>query len=421
MRSTTTLDEFAERHLSPLGITLQQAEREALSLTDEQAHAYSTGRSLEALRRLRARATGTPTPVAAVAPVLVPTDPTTIADDDGEHMVVHTRESSTRVPDTELLDHLREQQIATRGEAHRSLIIDTPATLIRLRRIVDQGRHQPVAAAVLDWWLQRSEHPGSGACYVATSAARARWVTGELTEDQLDTWARWLALPQTCPAARAHAVVHAAAAGTTLEGLLDCHTSDSYSWQRLNRRNLTRHHPESRRDAAIGLTTRNQAAEHYQSLRLGDPLVAQQAVREGHLTHAVITDLDRAEATVRSTSGACRLRPGAKVQAWAGLAQDAGTAPLALRTAVVTHVGISADSTHLQIVLSDLAGLRSGTAVGDTITLRPAPVDPFQQARLRTQYVRRLQDGRNWLTRPGTPPLTRREVPLDVVVAAADD
>lgn len=413
-----TLEEFATRHLAPLGITLTQAQDDAEGHTELEA--YRTPRALEVLRRLHARAHAAPVPVAAYAPVLPPTDPTTIADGgDGEHMVVRHGGTETAVAHDELLGHLESTGLAAKRAAHRSLVVDTPATAALLATLARRDTGHPGAATVLDWWLQRAEHPGSGACYVATRAARARWVTGRTAEDERDprTWQRWLNLPAGSPAETAEAIVLAAAEGIMLDGLLECHGGDSASWTRLMRFGLGRR-GESRRDAALGLTSRNQAAEHYTSLRLADPLVAQTALREGHLTHATITGTDRREVQLQAIAGPCRLRVGALVQAWTGTVEQAG-GPLGIRSGVVSHVGVDA-SGDLLITLTDAVVLPQ-TTTGSAVTLRPRAVDPFQQARLRSQYVHRLRDPRNWVTRNAPPPVARRQVPLDVVVAAATD
>lgn len=414
-----TLDEFATRHLAPLGITLIQAEADAVGYTELEA--YRTPRALEALRRLHARANLVAVPVAAYAPVLPPTAPTTIADGgDGEHVLVRHDDCEVAVAHGDLVGHLHHAGLAAKRETHRSLIVDTPATAALLASLARHDTAHPTAAAVLDWWLQRAEHPGSGACYVATRAATERWVTGGTTHDEREplTWQRWLRLPAGSPTQVAEAIVLAAAEGPTLTGLLECHGGDSASWTRLMRFGLSRRKTESRRDAALGLTSRNQAAEHYTSLRLSDPLVAQAALREGHLTHAVITSTDRREVQLQAPAGPCRLRVGAQTQAWLGTIEQAG-GPLGIRSGVVTHVGVT-NTGDLVITLTDAIVLAQAST-GSTVTLRPREVDPFQQARLRSQYVHRLRDQRNWVTRNAPPPVARRQVPLDVVVAAATD
>lgn len=415
----STLEEFATRNLAPLGITLARAQADAVGHTELEA--YRTPRALEALRRLHAQVHSIPVPVAAHAPVLPPTDPTTIADGgDGEHLVVRHGGTEVALAHGDLLSHLDSAGLAIKREAHRSLIVDTPGTAALLASLARADTDHPVAATVLDWWLQRAEHPGSGACYVATRAAAARWVTGTTARDERDplTWQRWLNLPSGSPAQTAEALVLTAAEGTMLEGLLECHGGDSASWTRLMRFGLGRRRGENRRDAALGLTSRNQAAEYYASLRLTDPLVAQSALREGHLTHATITDTDRREVQLQASTGPCRLRVGAQAQAWIGTIEQAG-GPLGIRSGVVSHVGVST-SGDLLITLTDAVVLPQ-TDVGSTVTLRPRTVDPFQQARLRGQYVHRLRDQRNWVTRNAPPPVARRQVPLDVVVAAATD
>jgi hypothetical protein len=64
--------------------------------------------------------------------------------------------------------------------------------------------------------------------------------------------------------------------------------------------------------------------------------------------------------------------------------------------------------------------IRAALRPGQRVTLRPRSVDPRQQRRGRHELHRRYAARRSWLS-GGPPPVPRRrDVPLDVVVAAAE-
>ena len=58
--------------------------------------------------------------------------------------------------------------------------------------------------------------------------------------------------------------------------------------------------------------------------------------------------------------------------------------------------------------------------LGQRVTLRPRSVDPRQQRSGRHELHRRYAARRSWLSGGSAPTARRRDVPLDVVVAAAE-
>lgn len=58
--------------------------------------------------------------------------------------------------------------------------------------------------------------------------------------------------------------------------------------------------------------------------------------------------------------------------------------------------------------------------VGNRVTLRPARVDPNMQANARRLAAAGYRRGTNWIAGRGKPVARRGDVPLDVIVAAAD-
>jgi hypothetical protein len=77
---------------------------------------------------------------------------------------------------------------------------------------------------------------------------------------------------------------------------------------------------------------------------------------------------------------------------------------------------------RLVVTITD-AVVRPGTGlarIGQRVTLRPRSVDPRQQRSGRHELHRRYAARRSWLSGGAAPTARRRDVPLDVVVAAAE-
>src|SRR5207253_9452298 len=67
------------------------------------------------------------------------------------------------------------------GPEHRTLVIadrDILARLVELARATDPASSSATSAAVVGWWSQRADHPGTGAVLNVTVACSARWVLG---------------------------------------------------------------------------------------------------------------------------------------------------------------------------------------------------------------------------------------------------
>src|SRR5690625_782622 len=108
-------------------------------------------------------------------------------------------------------------------------------------------------------------------------------------------------------------------AGGTLPGLLDCHTTDTYSWQRqLDQARRDWRTPDTRIEAALGLATRCDAPGLYASLLLDDPLVALRETYTGQVVTGAITKITKTTVTITAHRPISRLRAGTHVDGWAG-------------------------------------------------------------------------------------------------------
>jgi len=318
------------------------------------------------------------------------------------------------------------------SEPFRTLVVSDTATLRRLHTILaktPRGSRWDAQAAVLAWWLQRGEHPGTAAVLDIVTACTARWYTGEAprAERHPETWLAWHHLstnttPGTATGQDLLHLAHLVTAGTALPGLDHSAAGDERSWKyHLDRLaggwNFRR--PDTRTKAALGLATRCDAAELYESQRLDDPLIADRARFDGTIVTGVLTWINDRTAELTADRLPCRLRSGTTIE---GSTTDTSRATF---RATIEDTRMSSTG-ELILTLDALSALgkknnATALAVGDTVELRSERVTASQQQHARRNRRGRYLGGGNWLIGTHTPSPTRRDVPWDVVVAAATD
>jgi hypothetical protein len=384
-------------------------------------------------QRLRAATLGRPVARSVFAPVLPPTDPVAVTlIGTGEHALVRAADGVhvTAGSGPAALSALGELGVAL-GPEPRTLVVpdrNTLSRLVELARATDPASPLAEPAAAVGWWDQRADHPGTGAVLDVTAACSARWVLGTPPADerQLAVWRHWLGIRDAGPAGQLE-LATAVSAGETLPGLEAFAEDDQRSWEYFTARVADPTAPwnwrarDNRREAALGLATRCDAAELYASLRLGDPLVATRESFGGTVVSGTVSALP-ARSVVELTLDhlACRLREHAAVEGFPGHPRDL---PAAGSTAwvrgQVAATRVTAD--ERLVITIDEAIVRGGAArLGQRLTLRPRSVDPRQQRSGRQELHRRYAARRSWLSGGAPPTPRRRDVPLDVVVAAAE-
>jgi hypothetical protein len=278
----------------------------------------------------------------------------------------------------------------------------------------------------------RADHRGTGAVLNVMAACTARWVLGVRPEHERDiaSWYSWLCVADRGPRGLLQ-MAEAVSAGTTLPGLEYFAEDDRESWEMFVARLKDAKMPwdwrkrDSRREAALGLAARCDAAELWESVRLGDPLVATRESFEGTVVTGLVTGLPaRGTLELAAEQLSCRLREDTAAEGFAGYPHDL---PAAIHTAssgaLVRGRVVSARVTsrdRLVITVGD-AVIRAGALrLGQRLTLRPRSVDPRQQRSGRHELRRRYGARRSWLSGGAPPVARRRDVPLDVVIAAAE-
>ena len=384
-------------------------------------------------QRLHAASLSRPVPRSAFAPVLPPVDPVAATvTGTGDHALVQasdgTRVTAGSGPGG--LDALASLGVSLGPEPRTLVVADRSSLshLVELARATDPASGCAATAALVGWWDQRADHPGTGAVLDVTVACCARWVLGvpPALERQVEVWRQWLGVADHGPRGLLE-IAAAVSAGRTLPGLEAFAEDDRRSWETFRTRladpssRWDWRARDNRREAALGLAARCDAAELYESLRLGDPLVATRESFGGTVVTGVLTAVQgRTLVEVRLDRLACRLREQTEVEGFPGFPRDlpaAGGAPLLHGRVAATRVR---PDERLVVTISDVVVRADPARTGQRVTLRPRSIDPRQQRSGRQELHRRYAARRSWLSGGAAPTPRRREVPLDVVIAAAE-
>lgn len=387
-------------------------------------------------QRLRAATLARPVARSTYAPVLPPIDPVAVTlTGTGDRALLRATDGTQVTTATGLgaLAALADLNVSV-GPELRTLVIpdrDTLSRLVELASATDPASSSGGSAAVVGWWSQRADHPGTGAVLNITVACSARWVLGVPPDEerQVSVWRTWLGIADGGPRGLLE-LAALASAGRKLPGLETFTEDDQRSWEAFATRladpksSWDWRMRDNRREAALGLATRCDAAELYESLRLGDPLVATRESFNGTVVTGVATAVSarmRIEVTLDHLN--CRLRENADVEAFPGYPRDVplvdGRSPWLHGRVATTRV---TTDERMVVTITD-AVVRPGTGlprIGQRVTLRPRSVDPRQQRSGRHELHRRYAARRSWLSGGSAPTARRRDVPLDVVVAAAE-
>ncbi|MDQ6669259.1 MAG: hypothetical protein M3069_00575 [Chloroflexota bacterium] len=385
-------------------------------------------------QRLRSATLARPVARSTFAPVLPPIDPVAITiSGAGDGALLRATDGTQLTTSTgsgalSALDNLG----VSIGPEHRTLVTadrDTLSRLVELARATDPASSSAASAAAVGWWSQRADHPGTGAVLNVTVACSARWVLGVPPEDerQVSVWRTWLGIADTGPRGLLE-LAALVSAGEALPGLDTFAEDDKLSWESFVARvsdpktSWDWRRRDNRREAALGLATRCDAAELYESLRLGDPLVATRESFSGTVVSGVVTAVSaRTRIEVTFDHLACRLRENAAIEAFPGYPRDVppadGRGPWLHGRVASTRV---TTDERLVVTIADAVVRPDPARVGQRVTLRPRSVDPRQQRSGRHELHRRYAARRSWLSGGAPPVPRRRDVPLDVVVAAAE-
>jgi len=375
--------------------------------------------------RLRAATSGQPQPRLCSAPFTAAEHPVAVRTAVTADQVSVTVAAPGTTPVTATgsagLAALAAVGVAIDAPAPATLVCEHPRTLTHLARLAAQVRPGDLYAATaahIAWWADRADFPGGMAVLDTTWACRQMWVSGRAPAAEADpaTWRKWLDVPDQSVTGLLD-LYQRLATGGPLPLLSTLAEDDLWSFELTARDFATGadwRRPDAPGRAAVGLRARCDAADLFATALLADPLYRLRAVHTGHLVAGVVTQVapDRSRRVWLSTPRLdARLRPGEVVSGWVGSPTSPGT-PLS-----ATVAGARVEGGHLLIELTGVTG--QAPPPGAAVCLHAAGANVHRQRAARRAY-RSLVRTHTWLTTGSRPTATRRDVPLEVLVAGAE-
>ena len=167
--------------------------------------------------------------------------------------------------------------------------------------------------------------------------------------------------------------------------------------------------------AAMGLRARCESADLWEAALRTDRLWRHRAVHTGHVTGGTVTSATRSTFTVACPRMGSRLRAGSDIVGWIGGVDSADRA-------VIFHGEIQSAEAHAGELHLTVARVQAANrpSIGHWVTLMPAPPNDRIVRMSRSRYRRLLFQGDSWIAAGKPPGVRRRDVPLDVLVAAAE-
>lgn len=311
------------------------------------------------------------------------------------------------------------------GTDRRQLVMPDAASLTALAGLAREHRFDrdaaiTEAAAVTGWWIDRAGYPGTGAVINLLDQSRQRFVTGAPPTAERAT-AHWRTAFGAATATQTAANLlwaKAVATGVPMTDLAPVHEDDNYTWTRAAQRFERGDDwaaPDRAAAAAMGLRRRCDTADLWESALLSDRLWRHRAVHTGHVTGGPVVAETRGSFTVRGERLDVRLREGSSVTGWqGGLDRYDHALPFIAE--------IAESAAHEGSLLLTLTGVRAEGRphIGEWVSLMAAPPDARTVGSGRSAYANLQFHPNAWISSGKAPGERRREVPLDILYAAAE-
>lgn len=378
--------------------------------------------------RLHAAHTATPAPRLAGSPIVSPHAPLAIRGEAGKGTVTVTAATGDGAEEhatgrADVLALLAAHGMSITRPEPVTLVTDRPGPTLAALRAVSlewrDGDPHPEVAAHIAWNLNRADFPHAPAVVDVLAACRTRYALGQAPKAERDpaTWRRWFHVPGDTLASTLTLLGHATE-GEPLAGLIPLAEDDTYTWTRAATdysEGRDWRTAESIARAALGLRSRCDAADLYAAALMGDPLHRLAGVHSGHVTVGTASAIEGARKTLTVTSDRLdsRLRAGDSVHGRNGGARSQEP----VFTGTVRESTVCAG--QLVVLIDGVTGHRP--VPGAQVAVHAAPPNVHRQRSGRGSMGRLYATRRSWLTTGRQPTPTRRDVPLDVLVAAATD
>ena len=279
------------------------------------------------------------------------------------------------------------------------LITDSRRTVQHLHDLAVTAKHPDVldVAAVIAFWFDRLDFPGTQAIVNVVERATTTYVTGEApTYDRhVTTWCHWFTIANTATSAQQiREFLPWLTAGPFLHALQAAVDDDVRAWNEAttmakkapsSKKYLRTgidgwRRPDSNTEAAVGLKRRNAAAELWNDALLTDPLWRARQLWSGHVTEGTVTaispagKLSNGYVTISSSRLGNRLRAGKNVHMWAG---PATTIPVATISASVEQSTVNNDQ-QLELTFTVHGRNYDTWNVGDVVTVVESFMFPLE-------------------------------------------
>lgn len=274
------------------------------------------------------------------------------------------------------------------------------------------------AAAVVGWWADRSGYPGTNMVVNLLDHSRQRFITGSVPEREghASYWRSVFGVDDGAPGLVQWA--ERISRGPTLPMLAPIRDDDFNSFRSAAERfakgySWTRAEPAP--IAAMGLRARCDTADLWEAALLSDRLWRHRAVHTGHVTGGVVVSSTRSTFTVSCPRMGSRLRAGSAVVGWSGGVDS-------YERATLFNGDVQNAEAHEGSLLLTLARVQANVrpSRGAWVTLITAPPNDRIVRMGRSRYGRLLFKGDSWIATGKAPGVRRRDVPLDVLCAAAE-
>lgn len=299
------------------------------------------------------------------------------------------------------------------------LVMADAATLAALAAVArahhkDTDPDVRAASAVIGWWIDRAGYPGTNAVINLLAHSRQRFITGAPPESERHPghWRSILSTPGVPEWAQR------VGTGVYLDALTPIREDDAYTFTQACKRfdkGYSWTAPEPPPVAAMGLRARCDTADLWEAALLSDRLWRHRAVHTGHVTGGEVVATTKATFTVRCGRLDARLRSGSDVLGWSGGLDS-------YDRSVHFYGDVHEASAHRGALLLTVARVAAEhrPPAGQWVTLMPAPPNPRTVSMGRSKYRRLQFRADSWIASGKTPGLRRRDVPLDVLCAAAE-
>jgi hypothetical protein len=292
--------------------------------------------------------------------------------------------------------------------------------LVMLARAHHAAAEQTVraAAAVVGWWHDRTGYPGTNAVINLLNHSRQRFITGS-TPDAERSAAHWRSTFGAQPGVLGlRQWARKISAGVPLSALEPVHTDDLYTYQQAAKRHAKGQNwttPEPPPVAAMGLRARCDTADLFDAALMADRLWRHRAVHTGHVTGGVVVDATKASLTARCARLDSRLRAGSAIEGWIGGLDN-------YERATTFSGDIDEATAHNGALLLKVVRVSAEArpTPGTWASLMPAPPNPRTVSTGRSKFRQLQFRADSWIASGKTPGIRRRDVPLDVLCAAAE-